>query len=94
MSVSAFKLVKDMTLENSRELFARIGEGEFGKIVRAKALIHTPEGPYKLDLVWGKQDSAPFESEFEGSRLVVIGSDIRERELKKAFGIPESLPLI
>ena len=77
----AFKVVSmELGDEHSREsiagLFSQMAEKKFGNIVRAKALVQTPEGPYRFDLAWGNINEAAFNSTILRSRLVVIGPDI------------------
>ena len=50
-------------------------EGIFGNVVRAKALVQTDEGPFRLDISSGRFDCVPFDRTVTHSRLVIIGED-------------------
>ncbi len=67
-----------------RTLFEDIAAGTFGNIVRAKALVWTDRGPFRFDLVYGKQEYGPFAGDITDSRLVVIGADIDRNSLLSA----------
>src|SRR5208337_3801552 len=54
------------------EIFHALGQGEYGEVVRAKALVRTSDGSMKFDLVYGKTDTAPFGAPISRSRLVII----------------------
>ncbi|MCC6346469.1 MAG: GTP-binding protein [Nitrospirales bacterium] len=68
--------------------FEDIARGEYGDVVRAKALIQTSEGPFKFDLVYGKVDRVPFDTSVSRSRLVVIGKNLKKDSLTKQIGVP------
>ena len=75
--VVSMELNEPYPRETIRGLFSLMAEGRFGQIVRAKALINTPDGPpYRFDLAWGNINEAVFNSELSKSRLVVIGPNI------------------
>jgi len=62
---------------------AELAQGRFGSVARAKALISTPEGPYRFDVSYGKIDVTRFEKEIENSRLVVIGEGLEKEAMLK-----------
>ncbi|KKL07106.1 hypothetical protein LCGC14_2589340 [marine sediment metagenome] len=71
------ELNKAYPRETMSGLFSLMAEGRFGEIVRAKALINTPDGPpYRFDLAWGNINEVSFNSALSRSRLVVIGPEI------------------
>jgi G3E family GTPase len=56
--------------------FHDLAKGRFGSVARAKALVHTVEGPYRFDSTYSKVDAVPFEQDIRNSRLVVIGEGL------------------
>ncbi|HXX53442.1 MAG TPA: GTP-binding protein, partial [Thermodesulfovibrionales bacterium] len=68
-----------------KNLFSGMVEGTFGRVVRAKALVQTDEGPFRLDISSGRLDCVPFARPVTHSRLVIIGEDLK-RELLLAKG--------
>lgn len=57
--------------------------GAFGDVVRAKALVETDRGPYRFDLTFGKVEMASFGNPVSGSRVVVIGRNLKKDALTK-----------
>jgi len=53
-------------------------------VVRAKALVQTDEGAFRLDISSGRLDCIPFDRPVTHSRLVIIGEDLK----RDAFPIP------
>jgi hypothetical protein len=51
--------------------------------MRAKALVQTDMGPYRLDLASKQTNSEAFENEVKDSRLMVIGTDLNEKKIRK-----------
>jgi len=70
------------------DFFQDMSIGKYGDIVRAKALVNTLQGPYQFDLAFMNIKSIPFEKAVIGSRLVVIGKDIRREAITKIFPSP------
>jgi G3E family GTPase len=66
--------------------FADLAQGRYGTVARAKALVNTPEGPYRFDGTYGKVDKVRFEKDIEESRLVVIGEGLDKGAIEKAVG--------
>ena len=62
-------------------LFHDMATGKYGDIIRAKALVNTLQGPYKFDLSFANVHCVPFAKEVAGSRLVVIGRDVKREVL-------------
>jgi G3E family GTPase len=81
----SLKLGDDLDMEAVGNLFHAMSTGRFGDIVRAKALVNTLQGPYKFDLSFTNVQSVPFGKTVSGSRLVVIGRDIRRDRLSAHF---------
>lgn len=71
------------------DFFQDMSIGRYGDIVRAKALVNTLQGPYQFDLSFTNIRSVPFEKPVTGSRLVIIGKDIKRDVIAKLF--PSSL---
>jgi G3E family GTPase len=74
---------KPVTLEYLSGIFEEMARGEFGTVMRAKALVQTDMGPYRLDLASKQTNSEAFENEVKDSRLVVIGTDLNEKKIRK-----------
>jgi G3E family GTPase len=68
-----------------KKLFSDLVGGMYGDVVRAKALVQTDEGPFRLDLSSGRIDCVPFERPVSHSRIVIIGEDLK-KELLLANG--------
>lgn len=66
--------------------FREMAEGNFGEVVRAKALAQTDRGPYRFDLTFGKVDTTPFERDVEKGRLVIIGNRLKKEALSLGSG--------
>jgi G3E family GTPase len=64
-------------LESFSGFFQELTSGRYGDIVRAKALLNTSQGPYRFDLSFSRVLAVPFEKPVAGSRLVVIGRDLK-----------------
>jgi len=62
--------------------FHELAQGRFGTVARAKALVHTAEGPYRFDITYGKIDSVRFVKDIGSSRLVVIGEGLDRRAME------------
>lgn len=71
--------------------FEDMAKGIYGKVVRAKALVQTDEGPFRFDLSYGSVDKSPFPRHVTESRLVVIGEDIGEERLALIAGVANGL---
>lgn len=65
--------------------FQDLAKGRYGKVVRAKALIQSEEGPYRFDVVFEKVDMVGFDKDIRESRVVVIGEELQELEIEKAL---------
>ncbi len=77
-------------LERARAFFGQCGEGAFGDVVRAKALLVTEEGPYRFDLSFGSVEESPFTGGLTGGRLVVFGRALRKDEMAGSLRGPKS----
>jgi G3E family GTPase len=81
----SFKLADRMALTLMQKLFDDLSKGKFGRVARAKALVSTSAGPYRLDSIFGKVDVSRFEKDIKESRLVVIGEDLDETGIGQAI---------
>ena len=81
----SFKLNGDTSFAQFSIFFVALAGGEFGTVARAKALVATDNGPYRLDCVYGKMDSVCFEREIEDSRLVVIGEGLDRQAIERGL---------
>jgi G3E family GTPase len=68
--------------EDVEVLLARIREGSFGDIFRAKGFIPAPGRFHKLDYVYGRASFVPADYSGEG-KLVIIGREIKKEELRR-----------
>ncbi len=68
---------KTETLLFYKKLFTEMVEGTYGNVVRAKALVQTNEGPFRLDISSGRLDCVPFDRPVTHSRLVIIGENLK-----------------
>ena len=84
----SLKLGDSLDHEQLSYFFQDMSIGKYGDIVRAKALVNTLQGPYQFDLAFANIRSIPFEKAVTGSRLVVIGKDIRRDAILKRFPSP------
>lgn len=64
-----------------RRLLEDMAGGSYGNIKRAKALVQTERGPFRFDLSSGGVEESPFGKPLGGSRLVVIGTDLKRADI-------------
>ncbi len=71
-----------------REILAKLAEGEaYGIILRAKGIVPSEEGGWlHFDLTPGEYEVRQGSADYTG-RLCVIGSQLKEEELKELFGV-------
>jgi len=69
-----------------RNIFEEMALGKYGNILRAKALVQTGEGTYRLDLSYGHIDSVPFEKAISENRIVIIGKELKKEILDADLG--------
>jgi G3E family GTPase len=81
----SFKLAQGIDLALVRKLFNDLAQGKFGRVARAKALIDTSKGPYRLDITFGRVDIGRFDKALEESRLVVIGEKLSAADIQLAL---------
>ena len=81
---SSFKLADRMEFASVHKLFADLSRGKFGRVVRAKALVSTANGPYRFDSAFGNVDSVRFDHEVTAGRLVVIGESLDDAGIGQA----------
>ncbi len=84
----SLKLGDDIDHELLSGFFQDMSVGRYGDIVRAKALVNTLQGPYQFDLAFTNIRSVPFKKTVAGSRLVIIGKDIRKEAITEIFPQP------
>jgi len=83
METATVILDKKYSMESLKLFFEKMALGEYGNVVRAKALVQTEKGPYRFDLASKQVTAKKFDRDIEKSRLVVIGTDLKEEEIKK-----------
>lgn len=74
---------KPITHKYIKGIFEAMTSGEFGTVMRAKALVQTDGGPYRFDLASKQVSSEVFENAVQDSRLVVIGTELKEEKIRK-----------
>ena len=77
------RLQTPVTLEYINGIFEAMARGELGVVLRAKALVQTDRGPYRLDLASKQVHSESFERDIQDSRIVVIGTGLHEEKIRK-----------
>jgi G3E family GTPase len=82
----SLRLAAGVPVERVRRLLRDLGEGRHGKVVRAKALLATDEGPWRFDLAFGNLADAPFPRPVAESRMVVIGEGLDAAAISR--GLP------
>lgn len=80
------RLAEGYPLESLHGLFDDMRSGRFGKVVRAKALVNTDQGPRRVDLSFSTVRSVPFEGPAAYSRLVIIGERLEKDAILAAVG--------
>jgi G3E family GTPase len=63
--------------------FQKLASGEYGNVIRAKALIQTDRGPYRFDLASKQVSAESFVKDVDNSRLVIIGADLDEEKIRE-----------
>jgi G3E family GTPase len=81
----SFKLNQRTKLASLSGFFHDLAKGRYGKVVRAKALIQTEEGPYRFDVVFEKVDTIRFDKDIGEGRIVVIGEALNKPAIEKAL---------
>lgn len=76
-------LEKKFSVESLKIFFEKMASGEYGNVMRAKALVQTDKGPYRFDLASKQVTAEMFGKDVDNSRLVVIGADLDEEEIRK-----------
>ena len=66
--------------------FERMLSGEYGNVMRAKALVQTDKGPYRFDLASKLISSEIFGKEITNSRVVIIGTELKEDKIRQDLG--------
>jgi G3E family GTPase len=82
----SLKLGQTVGYSSFSSLFEDIARGLYGNVVRAKALVQTDRGPFRFDVVYGKEEISPFASEIAECRLVIIGEGLRKEAIRAAAG--------
>ena len=81
----SFSLGSTVELSSFKKFFEDLKGGIYGKIVRAKSLVTTDQGPFRFDLSFGTMDMAPLDLSPGASRLVIIGTDLKNDSIQKAL---------
>jgi G3E family GTPase len=87
-STLSIRLLPGVDYQSFSKQLDRLAAGEFGNVVRAKALVQTDKGPFRFDVVFGRTDSAPFEQDVRDSRVVIIGEDLDTQAIEQMFSGP------
>jgi G3E family GTPase len=87
-STLSIRLHRDVDFLSFTKLLERLAAGEFGNVVRAKALVQTDKGPFRFDVVFGRADSAPFEQNVLEGRIVIIGENLQTQVMEQLFDGP------
>ena len=90
-STFSFRPSGELSYEFLGSLFADMSAGNYGEIVRAKALMNTDKGPFRFDLTWSTTNSTPFEPGVSENLMVVIGNDIKYDDLNTRLHGPPAL---
>ncbi len=78
---------KKFSREGLEKILAALDGGEYGVILRAKGILPTAEGEWlHFDYVPEEHEVRSGSAEYTG-RLCVIGSELKEAELKTLFGV-------
>ena len=77
----SFTLGRTVGLSSYKRFFEDMKNGVFGKIVRAKSLVCTDQGPFRFDLSSGIIDTAPLALPPSENRLVIIGDQLEKEAL-------------
>ncbi|GAB4390214.1 MAG: hypothetical protein Kow0025_20700 [Thermodesulfovibrionales bacterium] len=81
METVSARLAGVVSREAAMGLFRELSAGSLGGAVRAKALLRTDRGPFRLDLSFGTLKEAALEKPVAESRLVVIGTGLRREDI-------------
>jgi G3E family GTPase len=81
----SFKLNREPQRAGLSNFFHDLAAGRYGKVVRAKALIQSTEGPYRFDVVFKKVDTVRFDKDIGESRVVVIGEALDKPAIEQAL---------
>jgi G3E family GTPase len=79
----SFHLKERVKLTGLAKLFSGLQAGLYGKVMRAKALVQTDKGPFRIDLSSGEVKMVPFNNAITESRFVVIGTGLEGSTLEK-----------
>ncbi len=85
----SLKLKDETRYDILREIFDGMAKEEYGKVVRAKALVQTEKGPFRFDLSYGRVEQVVFEKEVKYSRLVIIGEGLKKDALTRRVSAEE-----
>ena len=83
----SFPLADKMEFALVQQIFDDLSRGKFGRVVRAKALVSTKNGPYRFDSAFGKIDAVRFDKDVTAGRMVVIGESLDDAEIGQAIRI-------
>lgn len=80
------KFDRQIPMEFLRHVFGKLSGISYGNVIRAKALVRTDQGPYRFDLASKQVTAEQFDREVRDSRLVIIGTDLKEDMIRKLTG--------
>lgn len=80
------KFDRQIPMESLRDVFGKLSGISYGNVIRAKALVRTDQGPYRFDLASKQVTAEQFDREVRDSRLVIIGTDLKEDMIRKLTG--------
>ena len=74
-------LKEGVSFTSIEEFLKELASGEFGRVIRAKALVQTDKGPGKFDLASGTISSEAFGAKVSDNRLVIIGETLDHKRI-------------
>jgi G3E family GTPase len=81
----SLRVEEGIALSRVRSFFDEMAGGKYGDVVRAKALVRTMEGAFRLDLSYGRVEMVPFEKDIPTGRVVVIGEGLDREGMRGLF---------
>jgi G3E family GTPase len=81
----SLRVEEGIALSRVRSFFDEMAGGKYGDVVRAKALVRTMEGVFRLDLSYGRVEMVPFEKDIPTGRVVVIGEGLDREGMRGLF---------
>jgi len=85
LQTHTLNLKGSLSLQKIEEFMDNIANGQFGHIIRAKGLIQTDRGSYRVDYASGRIHIEPLSWNTSESRIVIIGENIDAGNLENAI---------